>query len=221
MCLHFSFVRSFAVGKEKKRKNRFVLTLSVTNNFPLQLHYSTFGIYYYYYYHSSQLEPLLLDAVKDMLPRLHGSSISGNAINGNVVVNDESILENGPSSAEVVEVASLIVRNGSGHQSVHGDYRRFRDNDDNDDDHVVVKKEESIQNTNSRIGKMPPRIVVFVALQDIPSNEYGATGFITGTHNSKAHGLIYGRDGGIDNNNNNNNSNNHSFSHDNMNKSQF
>jgi hypothetical protein len=140
-----------------------------------------------------------------MLPLLHGSSIrDSNGVNGNVVNDkDESLT----SSVELVEVASLIVRNGSGHQSVHGDYRRFRDND-NDDDNVVVKKEESIQNTNSRIGKMPPRIVVFVALQDIPSNEYGATGFITGTHNSKAHGLIYGRDGGIDNNNNNNNSNN-------------
>jgi hypothetical protein len=123
-----------------------------------------------------------------MLPRLHGS-ISGNAINGN--------LENGPS-AEVVEVASLIVRNGSGHQSVHGDYRRFRDGDDENE-----KKEESIQNTNLRIGKMPPRIVVFVALQDIPSNEYGATGFITGTHNSQAHGLIYGR-GDIDDTNSKN-----------------
>ena len=54
-----------------------------------------------------------------MLPRLHGSSstsIRGDAVNGNVVDNDESILENGTSSAEVVEVGSLIVRNGSGHQ---------------------------------------------------------------------------------------------------------
>lgn len=134
-----------------------------------------------------------------MLPRLHGSSIRGNAINGNVVDNDESILENGTSSAEVVEVGSLIVRNGSGHQSVHGDYRRFRDGDGDENNEM---KEESIQNTNLRIGKMPPRIVVFVALQDIPSNEYGSTGFITGTHNSQAHGLIYGRDG-IDNNEDN------------------
>lgn len=38
---------------------------------------------------------------------------------------------------------------------------------------------------------MPPRIVTFVALQDIPSTAHGATGFITGTHTSQGHELIY------------------------------
>ena len=104
------------------------------------------------------------------------------------------VLENG-LSAEVVEVASLLVRQGSGHQNVHGDYRRFHD--ENSD----IQGEESLTITNARDGKMPPRIVTFVALQDIPSNEHGSTGFITGTHNSHAHGLVYGESATISNDN--------------------
>ena len=41
------------------------------------------------------------------------------------------------------------------------------------------------------MGKLPPRLVTFVALQDIPSKAHGATGFVTGTHNAEAHKLVY------------------------------
>jgi len=86
----------------------------------------------------------------------------------------------------------LVVRPGSGHQGIHGDYRRFHEEDDD------FKKEESLANTKNRDGKMPPRMVTFVALQDIPSDEHGSTGFITGTHNSQSHGLVYGESNVLD-----------------------
>lgn len=153
-----------------------------------------------------QLEPLLLAAAEELLPRLHGSqsrvnaNLSDKSIKEKKTVVDSSsdlqreVLENN-LSAEVVEVASLLVRQGSGHQSAHGDYRRFADGNED------IRIEEPLANTKARDGKMPPRIVTFVALQDIPSDEHGATGFITGTHTSHAHGLMYGESTTIDNEN--------------------
>jgi hypothetical protein len=144
-----------------------------------------------------QLEPLLLAAAEELLPRLHGSykSSKENADENQIRVDSSSSeLQRHDLSAEVVEVASLIVRQGSGHQNVHGDYRRFTGGND-------CPKEEPLSHTEARDGKMPPRIVTFVALQDIPSDEHGATGFITGTHNSRSHGLIYGESATIDNEN--------------------
>lgn len=154
-----------------------------------------------------QLEELLLVAAEQLLPRLHRSFSIGSmyprdeSVKENKITVDSSssqlqrqVLENN-LSAEVVEVGSLVVRQGSGHQGVHGDYRRFTEGNDDS------QKEEPLSNTKARDGKMPPRIVTFVALQDIPSDEYGSTGFITGTHNSYAHGLIYGESTTIDNDN--------------------
>jgi len=154
----------------------------------------------------SQLEPLLLQAANELLPRLHGSnsiirsssSCGGDDSDDSVEVEKEG--DRCHLSAELVEVAALIVRNGSGHQEVHGDYRRFGDDNEDanettssnkKDKKVEIDTEESFEHTHKRSGKMPPRIVTFVALQDIPSNEYGATGFITGTHTSQGHELIY------------------------------
>ena len=128
---------------------------------------------------AAQLEPLLVQAAESLLPRLYGSQQQSGGL-------------------EVVEVASLIVRPGSGHQAFHGDYRRFRhhqdhsnesnieDHDDNDEN-----EEEPLANTKSRMGRLPPRLVSFVALQDVPTNEHGATGFVTGTNNAQAHELVY------------------------------
>ena len=115
---------------------------------------------------TSQLELLLEAAAKSLLPRLHGSGSS----------------QSSPEGLEVVEVASLIVRPGSAHQQFHGDYRRF---------HQADKEEEPLENTKARMGKLPPRLVTFVALQDVPTKEHGATGFVTGTNNAEAHALVY------------------------------
>ena len=124
---------------------------------------------------ASQLEPLLLMATDQLLPRLHG--ISDISLSSNE--NDNAL------AAELVEVGSLLVRRGSFHQSVHGDYRRYTEDNKNG------SQEESLTITQARVGKVPPRIVTFVALQDIPSDQHGPTGFITGTHNSQTHGLLY------------------------------
>lgn len=116
---------------------------------------------------TSQLEPLLQAAAESLLPRLHRS---------------ESSSSSSSEGLEVVEVASLIVRPGSAHQQFHGDYRRF---------HQADKGEEPLENTKARTGKLPPRLVTFVALQDVPTKEHGATGFVTGTNNAEAHALVY------------------------------
>jgi len=124
---------------------------------------------------ASQLEPLLLMATDQLLPRLHGMTEMSLSSNEN-----DNIL-----AAELVEVGCLLVRRGSFHQSVHGDYRRYTEANQNGN------QEEPLTNTQARERKVPPRIVTFVALQDIPSDQHGPTGFITGTHNSQAHGLLY------------------------------
>ena len=124
----------------------------------------------------SQLESLLESAAESLLPRLHGSS---------------SIMKKQkqqPRGLEVVEVASLVVRPGSGHQAFHGDYRRFPQSES-------TGEEEPLVNTRARMGKLPPRLVSFVALQDVPTNEHGATCFVTGTNNAKAHEIVYAGQG--------------------------
>ena len=142
-----------------------------------------------------QLEPLLLVATEQLLPRLHGSLSSIMSYRSDKHIEEKKIIVDSSSSelkreileknlsAEVTEVASLLVRQGSGHQSLHGDYRRYTGSD-------ASLKEEPLANTQARDGRMPPRIVTFVALQDIPSNEHGSTGFITGSHTSYAHELL-------------------------------
>ncbi len=154
---------------------------------------------------ASQLEPLLLVAAEQLLPRLHGS-LSCASMSDSVKNSQENKIAVDPSSVElqqeilekdlageVTEVASLLVRQGSGHQTLHGDYRRYTlGNEDS-------QQEEPMAHTEARDGRMPPRIVTFVALQDIPSNEHGATGFVTGSHTSYAHALKYGESASLDN----------------------
>jgi hypothetical protein len=133
-----------------------------------------------------QLQTFLVDAVNQILPRLHGSSTEDND-------NDHNL--------EIVEVASLLSRPGSQHQQVHGDYRRFHHSPSlsvGDDDIDTTCKttntnheEEPFANTQERMGKLPPRLVIFVALQDIPTKEHGSTVFVTGTHTAQAHEWVY------------------------------
>jgi len=125
-----------------------------------------------------KLQPLLDEAVDQMLPRLHGS--------GDTESND-----NDNSSIEIVELASLIARYGSNHQNIHGDYRRYPYLGED------AAEEEPAIITKSRIGKLPPRLVTFVVLQDVPTIEHGATVFVTGTHDAEAHELVYGNGMGI------------------------
>ena len=132
-----------------------------------------------------QLQPLLSVAVEEILPHLHGTSSTYVNSSSGLYHHRRRVHDDNTLAVELVEVGSLLVRQGSLHQSVHGDYRRFTE--ENDDS----RKEEPFNVTKAREGKLPPRMVTFVALQDIPSDEHGSTGFITGTHNSQAHGLLY------------------------------
>jgi hypothetical protein len=153
------------------------------------------------------LEPLLQSAAHALLPRLYGSSSSLSSSSSSDPV-------------ELVELASLVVRPGSTHQPFHGDFRRFvvavddhnnnegteaaaatatnhssppakSDNKNNDDDDNNNNDEEPQEHTLQRQGKLPPRLVTFVALQNVPTQQHGATAFVTGTHTGAAHALVY------------------------------
>jgi hypothetical protein len=133
---------------------------------------------------ASKLEPLLVAAADSLLQRLYGSSASASELEGGST-----------SNLEVVEVGSLLVRPGSGHQAMHGDYRRFHNG--HNPQQQQQAEEEPMANTQARMETLPPRLVCFVALQDVPTNQHGATGFVTGTHTSEAHELVYGTGQGI------------------------
>lgn len=114
---------------------------------------------------AEQLQPLLLNVAGELLPRDS---------------NDKP-----PSDLELVELGSLVSRMGSSHQKLHGDYRRYPQG-------VADMSKQTTENTQQAgMGKMPPRLVTFIALQDIPNIQHGATGFVTGTHNAEAHELLY------------------------------
>jgi hypothetical protein len=138
------------------------------------------------------LEPLLQSATHALLPRLYGSSSSSSS----------SLSSKEEDPVELVELASLVVRPGSTHQPFHGDFRRFEvkvDNDDNDDEATAASHcpptttndEEPQQHTQQRQGKLPPRLVTFVALQPVPTLQHGVTAFVTGTQTGAAHALVY------------------------------
>jgi hypothetical protein len=138
-----------------------------------------------------QLQPLLVDAVERMLPRLYGSTAAP--------TRDEDH-DNNNNHLEIVELGSLINRPGSVHQNFHGDYRRFHqppspasggEDDATTCNTNTVIDAEPLANTQARRGKLPPRLVMFVALQDIPTKEHGATGFVTGTNTAQAHAYVY------------------------------
>lgn len=143
---------------------------------------------------TSQLEILLNDGAERLLPRLYKEGQE--RIPSKDKNNKKYPISFGATSPlEIVEVASLLLRCGSGHQQIHGDYRRFWSEDKHGDSLLnSLNMVEPENHTQKRIGKLPPRLVTFVALQDIPSNDHGVTGFITGTHNGQAHGLIYDND---------------------------
>lgn len=142
----------------------------------------------------SRLERSLLHpASHSLLPHLHRDR------------EEEQTTISTNTSLELVEVASLIVRCGSGHQPLHGDFRRFpaskknvisKEELENQEQQQQQQQQEPLDHTRARRGKLPPRLVTFVVLQDIPTNEHGATGFVTGTHTGEAHQLAYGGDTG-------------------------
>jgi len=81
---------------------------------------------------------------------------------------------------EIVELASLVSRCGGQHQNVHADFRRFRDGDDTCE-----------ADLKEQMGKLPPRLVCFVYLQDVPTSQHGPTAFLPGTNTVQAHNLLY------------------------------
>lgn len=118
-----------------------------------------------------ELQSFLVEAANQILPRLNNGC-------------NENELQEHCRDLEIVELASLIARTGCSHQNFHGDYRRF---------HGPASEAniEPFVNTQARIGKLPPRLVTFVALQDIPTKQHGATGFVTGTNDAQAHEWVY------------------------------
>ena len=147
----------------------------------------------------TQLEPLLSSSTESLLPRLHDSA---KQIEKATIINDSIQRTSSSLSPEVVEVASLVVKCGSRHQEIHGDYRRFNNQISNDGNNDVVNSSigeqtpEPVEHTKARMGKLPPRLVTFIVLQDIPTTEHGATGFFTGTHTAKSHNVVYGNEVG-------------------------
>ena len=111
----------------------------------------------------ASLEPTLNAASKQLLPQLWKTV---------------SRCREGP--LEMVELAALLSRPGSTHQNAHGDYRRFGPGDDAGPEQLAARQ-----------GKLPPRLVVFVALQDVPTAEHGATVFLPGTNTGHAHSILY------------------------------
>jgi hypothetical protein len=67
---------------------------------------------------------------------------------------------------ELVEVGCLVSKPGATHQSLHADFRR------------------DANNSNARL---PPRLVVFLYLQDVPTADHGPTIFLPGTNNKESH----------------------------------
>ena len=52
---------------------------------------------------------------------------------------------------------------------------------------------EAAEDTLARLGKMPPRLVTFVYLQDVPTHRHGPTVFLRGTHTAAAHDRFAGK----------------------------
>lgn len=67
---------------------------------------------------------------------------------------------------ELVEVGCLVSKPGATHQSLHADFRRDANNSD---------------------ARLPPRLVVFLYLQDVPTADHGPTIFLPGTNNKESH----------------------------------
>lgn len=111
---------------------------------------------------------------------------------------------------ELIECAAMWCRPGATHQSLHTDFFRFVDeeegggiegegergaysDDDGDDDAdndatyyehgglvVVVVDDDDGEDGAAMELQLPPRVVAFVYLQDVPTVEHGATAFLPG-----------------------------------------
>jgi hypothetical protein len=74
---------------------------------------------------------------------------------------------------ELVEVGCLVSEPGSTHQSLHADFRR------------------DVNNPNARL---PPRLVTFIYLQDVPTSDHGPTIFLPSTNNKESHRSYHSED---------------------------
>lgn len=117
---------------------------------------------------------------------------------------------------ELVELASLIARVGVGHQMLHADFRRDCDfetiaalggepkpaavptavpSTQADDTQADKRTPADGARASNAYGQMPPRLVTFVYLQDVPSAAHGATVFLPGTANDASHEALLGCSG--------------------------
>ena len=78
----------------------------------------------------------------------------------------------GARALELTECAALVTEPGATHQYIHADIRRDA----------------------TRAQTVAPRLVCFVAAQDVPSARHGATCFLPGTATRDAHAAFYGPD---------------------------
>ena len=78
----------------------------------------------------------------------------------------------GARALELTECAALVTEPGATHQYIHADIRRDA----------------------TRAQTVAPRLVCFVAAQDVPSARHGATCFLPGTATRAAHAAFYGPD---------------------------
>jgi len=143
---------------------------------------------------SRALKPVL-EAAAAQLPRVHFPPKLASQLDSNQSLD---------SQLEVVELAALLSRPGARHQKLHGDYQRLVPEEASSEvsSLVGVSAESVAEGTDEspvegpaewglRKGKLPPRLVCFVCLQDVPSVQHGGTLFLPGTHTFAAHQLLY------------------------------
>lgn len=103
-----------------------------------------------------------------------------------------------PENIEIVECGALYARPGAEHQALHADYRRGN---------VLVTKGVGVGGTSNATPEkdvnqavkpsMPPRLVCFVYLQDVPTHKHGPTVFLPGTANAATHSQVFDIDGAV------------------------
>jgi len=141
---------------------------------------------------SRALKPVL-EAAAAQLPRVHHPSEFASQL-------DSHSLDSQP--LEVVELAALLSRPGARHQKLHGDYQRLVPEDVSTEastrvgrgglaEGAVKRPVEGPAEWELRKGKLPPRLVCFVCLQNVPTVQHGGTLFLPGTHTYAAHQLLY------------------------------
>ena len=100
---------------------------------------------------------------------------------------------------EMVECGALLAMPGASHQALHADYRRDNvlmvDAADVGGFRPLLQLSEAA--TASKRPDMPPRLVVFLYLQDVDTKEHGPTVFLPGTANGDAHSKVLHSDGTV------------------------